>query len=129
MKGGEIKVKKAIFWGGMLTLIVLAFNLLIGGHQMRYGHVPPRAGFGGHHFMYGSHHGVGFSWLGFLCFLLIIVASVVLFAKKFKRKAKESSMQQFIDTSLMNSYKPVMNQEDSILDQWEKNLKNNKENI
>lgn len=129
MNGGEINVRKAIFWGGMITLIILGFNLLIGGHQIRYGHVPPRGGFGGHHFMYGPHHGGGFSWLGFLIFLLIIITSLVLFAKWLKRRAKKSSMQQFIDTSLASSYKPIMNQNDSILDQWEKNLKNNKENI
>lgn len=128
------KVKKSIFWGAMITPIVLGVYFLIGGYSAfaagRHGHgrggMGPHGGFGGRELMYGPHHGGGFSWLGFLVFLLVGIAVLVLFVKWLRRKAKASSMQHFIDTSFMSSPQPIMNQNASILDQWEKNITNKK---
>jgi hypothetical protein len=129
-------LKKLIFWGALMTPIIIGFNLLVGGYSVLaagpHGHgrglMGPRGGgFGGHHMMQGPYHG-GFPWLGFLLFLIIGIVILVLFVKWLKRKAKDASMQQFIDTSLLSSHRPIMNQNANILDQWEKNLINKKEN-
>lgn len=129
------KLKKSIFWGAWITPLVLGVYFLFGGYSALaagpHGHGPggmgPRGGFGGHQVMNGAHHG-GFSWLGFLLFLIIGIAIAVLLVKWLRKKSKATSMQQFIDTSIMSSPKPINNQNTSILDQWEKNLVNKKEN-
>lgn len=129
------KVKKSIFWGAMITPMILGVYFLLGGNSALaagpHGHGPggigPRGGFSGRQVMYGAHHG-GFSWLGFLFFLIIGIAIAVLLVMWLRNKSKASSMQQFIDTSIISSPKPMMNQNTSILDQWEKNLTNKKEN-
>ncbi|KKI93503.1 hypothetical protein WQ54_04560 [Bacillus sp. SA1-12] len=129
------KVKKSIFWGTIITPMMLGVYFLFGGKSALaggpHGHGPggmgPRGGFGGHHMINGPHH-VGFSWLGFLLFLIIGIAILFLLVKFLRKKAKASSMQQFIDTSLMSSRQPVMNKNESFLDQWEKNVTTKKEN-
>ena len=131
------KWKKMIFWGAFLTPMVLGIYLFLGGNSALaagpHGHAPngmgPRGDFGGHHLMYGGpHHAGGFSWLGLLLFLIIGIGLLIFLMKWTRKKAKASSMQQFIDTSLMSSQKPIANQHASILDQWEKNIINKKEN-
>ncbi len=127
-------MKKTVFWGGIITPMVLGVYFLIGGYSALaagpHGHGPggmgPRGDFGGHQ-MYGPHHG-GFSWIGFLVFLIIGIVLFVLLVKILRRKGKTSSMQQFIDTSLIYSPKPVINQNENILDQWERKMTNKKEN-
>jgi hypothetical protein len=129
------KLKKSIFWGALITPMVLGVYFLFGGYSALaagpHGHgrggMGQRGGFGGQQVMNGAHHG-GFSWLGFLLFLIIGIAIAVLLVKWLRKKSKASSMQQFIDTSIITSPKPMMNQNTSILDQWEKNLINKKEN-
>lgn len=128
-------MKKTMFWGAVITPMVLGVYFLVGGYSALaagpHGHGPggmgPRGGFGGHQ-MYSPHHG-GFSWIGFLVFLIIGVAILILLVKMLRRKAKTSSMQQLIDTSLIHTHKPVIiNQNENMLDQWEKNITNKKEN-
>ncbi|MBT2655174.1 hypothetical protein J7E81_07950 [Bacillus sp. ISL-18] len=144
------KVKKGVFWGVIVAATVLVFNvlhLLLGGDRGRVGGRGPggmaqpsgagqqggipqqgglgqRGGFDHHHMMNGAHHGGGFPWL----FLIIGLAVLVLLVRWLRKKAKASSMKQFIDTSLAGSHIPVTNQNASILDQWEKNLLTKKEN-
>ncbi|PMC38014.1 hypothetical protein CJ195_10510 [Bacillus sp. UMB0899] len=128
-------MKKTVFWGAIITPMVLGVYFLVGGYSALaagpHGHGPggmsPRGGFGGHHQMYGPQHG-GFSWISFLIFLIIGIAILILLVKMLRRKAKTSSMQQLIDTSLMSSHKPVINQNENILDQWERNITTKKEN-
>jgi hypothetical protein len=129
------KAKKSIFWGAVITPMVLGVYFLFGGYSALaagpHGHgrggMGQRGGFGGHQVMNGSQHG-GFSWLGFLLFLIIGIVVAVLFVKWLRKKSKASSMQQFIDTSIISSPKTMMNQNTSILDHWEKNLTHKKEN-
>ena len=134
----NVKVKKTIFWGAIITPMVLGVYFLLGSYSALaagpHGHggggMGPRGGFGGgHHFMNSPHHGGGFSWLGFLLFLIAGIVILVLLVKWLRRKAKASSMQQFIDTSMMNSHKPIMTKNECLLDQWEKNRTNKKETI
>lgn len=136
MKGGK-KMKKTIFWGALMTPMVLGIYFLLGGfssamaaggpHGHGPGRVGPREGFGGGQMMNVPHHG-GFSWLGFLIFLIIGLAVLVLLVKWLRKKSKASSMQQLIDTSLMSSHKPVRNQNHNLLDQWENTVTTKKEN-
>ena len=129
------KVKKGIFWGVIVASAVLVINVLhflLGGHrdftrgQRGYGHgeMGQRGGFGGgHEMMNGAHHEGGFPWL----FLIIGLAILVLFVRWFRKRSKTSSMQQFINTSVVGSQLPVINPNASVLDQWEKNLLTKKE--
>jgi hypothetical protein len=129
------KLKKSIFWGALITPMVLGVYFLFGGYSALaagpHGHgrggMGQRGGFGGHQVMNGAHHG-GFSWFAFLLILVIGIAIAVLLVKWLRKKSKASSMQQFIDTSIITSPKPMMNQDTNILDQWEKNLLVKKEN-
>ncbi|QGQ45992.1 hypothetical protein [Metabacillus sediminilitoris] len=132
------KVKKTIFWGTIITPMVLGAYFLLGSYSALaagpHGHggggMVPRGGFGGgHHIMNSPHNGGGFSWLGFLLFLIAGIVILVLLVKWLRRKAKASSMQQFVDTSMMNSHKPIMTKNEGLLDQWEKNITNKKETI
>jgi H+/Cl- antiporter ClcA len=127
------RVKLAVIWGVIITsaLVVINFFLhLLGGHQtnevFRNGLRPEgrghHGGRGPHPFMNGHHHGVEFSWLGLLLFLIIGLTLLVLIVKWVRRKAKNSAMQQFIDTPVTGSHIPVINQNASMLDQWEKNI-------
>lgn len=133
------KVKKGVFWGVIVAAAVLVFNVLhflIGGDRGREGGrgpggIPQQGGMGQrggfdhhHHLMNGAHHEGGFPWL----FLIIGLAILVLLVRWLRKKAKASSMKQFIDTSLVGSHIPVTNQNANILDQWEKNLLTKKEN-
>ncbi|WP_409304081.1 hypothetical protein [Peribacillus sp. SCS-155] len=128
---------KTIFWGGVISPFVLGVYFLFGGYSVLaagpHGHGPggmgPRGGFGGgHHGMHGPHHGGGFSWLGTLLFVIIVAAIVVFLVKWLRKKSKAASMQQFIDTSLIASRTQHVSNNDTILDQWEKNITNKKEN-
>lgn len=142
------KVKKGIFWGGIVASIILVMNVfhnLFGGLNALaagpHGHGPrgldrhggfgtqsgfaPHHGFGPQHMM-GPHHN-GFSWIWFLFFLILGIIVLVLVVKWLRRKSKASAMQQFIDTSLLSSHRPMGNQNGNVLDQWEKNLINKKE--
>ena len=88
------KVKKGIFWGVIVAATVLVINL----HHFLLGGTSAFArGPGGHGGMGGRG---GFPWL----FLIIGLAIVVLLVKWLKKKSKTSSMQQFIDTSLIGSH-------------------------
>jgi hypothetical protein len=127
------KVKKGIFWGVIVASTVLVINvlhfLLGGGSGFARG---PQGGHGaggmgrggGHQMMNGAHHGGGFPWL----FLLIGLAVLVLLVRWLRKKSKATSMQQFIDTTLVGSQIPVTNQSANVLDQWEKNILTKKEN-
>lgn len=127
------KVKLAIIWGVIITsaLVVINFFLhLLGGRQtnvvFQNGFRPEgrghHGGRGPHPFMSGPHHGGDFSWFGFLFFLVIGLALLVLIVRWVRRKAKNTAMQQFIDTPVVGSHIPVINQNANILDQWEKNI-------
>jgi hypothetical protein len=138
------KVKKGIFWGAIVAATVLVINVLHfllggergreGGHghgrmgekgeMARQGGMEQRGGFDHHQMMNGGHHEGGFPWL----FVIIGLAALVLLVRWLRKRSKSSSMQQFIDTSLVGSHIPVTNQNASILDQWEKNLLTKKEN-
>lgn len=137
-----MKKSKVFFWGIIIASTVLVINVLhflLGGQSAfargQHGHVPGGmgqqgmgsrggGGFESHHFMNGPHHGGGFPWLA----LIIGLAVLVLLVRWLRKKAKTSSMNQFIDTSLVGSHTPVINQNASILDQWEKNIITKKEN-
>ncbi|PKG21599.1 magnesium transporter CorA family protein [Niallia nealsonii] len=135
------RMKKGIFWSTVITSMVLVMSFisnLLGGnvtfaagfheHERGMG-MRPQNGFGHERVMDGFHHGSGFSWIGFLLFLIIGLAVLVIVVKWLKTKSKTASMQQFIDTSLMTSSKPSINHNHaSILDQWEKNITTKKEN-
>ncbi|MFC4803126.1 hypothetical protein ACFPA1_27775 [Neobacillus sp. GCM10023253] len=144
------KVKKGVFWGVIIAAMVFVVNALQylfggAGAMARGPHGPgmgqggpggregmggmnPRGDFGHGHFMNGHHHGGGFHWIGALLFIAIVIAVVFFLVKWLRKLGKASSMQQFIDTSLMSSHKPLINQSASLLDQWEKNLTSKKEN-
>ena len=133
------RVKLGIFWGAIVVLIIGGINFfghLLGGHRHFEGGpkgfrsekmMGQRGGFGPHAYMNGPHHGGEFHVFGFLLFLIIAAAIVVLVVRWLRRKAKASSMQQLIETPLVGSHTPVSNQNASILDQWEKNLIEKKE--
>ena len=122
-----------------MVFAVNVLHYLFGGRSAyaegRHGHGPggmvhqggmgQRGGFEGHQLMNGPHHGGGFPWIG----LLIGLALVFFLMRWLRKKAKASSMKQFIDTPLVGSHTPVITQNASILDQWEKNLNNKKENV
>ena len=129
------KVKKGIFWGVIIASSVLVINVLhlfLGGssafargpHGHGDGMGQRGGGFGGHVMMNGAHHNGGFPWL----FLIIGLAVLVLIVRWLRKKSKASSVQQFIDTSVVGSHIPVTNQNASILDQWEKSILTKKEN-
>jgi hypothetical protein len=145
MKGGnelKARVKLGIFWGAIVALIIIGMNFfrhLFGGFHHRNfsggtdgfrsgGMMGHRGGFGQHMYMYGPHHGGGFHVFGFLLFLIIAAAIVFLVVRWLRRKAKASSVKQLIDTPFVHSHTPVINQNGSILDQWEKNITDKKEN-
>ncbi|MEH7419466.1 hypothetical protein V7266_30000 [Neobacillus drentensis] len=117
------KVKKGIFWGGLIASIILVINIVqsllrgIGGFARS-------SQFGGHQMIHGAHHGGGFPWL----FLIIGLAVLVLFVRCLKKKSTSSSIQQFIDTSVAGAHLPVTNQNANALDQWEKTILTKKEN-
>jgi hypothetical protein len=131
------KVKKGVFWGVIIAAMILVVNVLhylLGGHSAyaegRHGHGPGEmgqrgGGFEGHQFMNGPHHDGGFPWIG----LLIGLALLFFLVRWLRKKAKTSSMNQFIDTPLVGSHTPIINQNASMLDQWEKNLTNKKGNV
>ncbi|OIK16482.1 hypothetical protein BIV60_04195 [Bacillus sp. MUM 116] len=133
--------KKAIIWGVIVTSAILVFNLLheiLRGHRgfagrphEEYGEMGQaggygvQGGFGGHHhFMYAPHHEGGVPWLA----LIIGITLLVLLVRWLRKKAKSSSMNEFIDTAMLSAQTPVMTQNARILDQWEKNLTDKKEN-
>jgi hypothetical protein len=135
--------KKLIIWGAIIASVIFVFNLLheiLGGHwgfdggpregqhgrgAAEMGQAGPQGGFGGHHqFMNGPHHDGGFPWL----VVFIGLAVLVLLARWLRKKGKTSSMNEFIDTSLLSSHIPVTSQNANILDQWEKNVTTKKEN-
>ncbi|WP_251550266.1 hypothetical protein [Neobacillus muris] len=130
------KVKKGIFWGGIAAVMLLVFNVLhfLTGGSSAYARGPHGHGFGGngmrgggfapHSMMNAPHHGGGFPWL----FLIVGLAVLVLLVRWLRRKSKASSLKQFIDASLAGSHLPVTNQNANLLDQWENNLLNKKEN-
>lgn len=85
----------------------------------------PQGGFGRRAFMYGHHHGGDFHFFGVFLFLIIAAAIVVLAMRWLRKKAKDSSMQQLIDTPFVSSHTPVSTLNGNILDQWEKTIKEN----
>jgi hypothetical protein len=127
----NIKIKKGIFWGVIVSSMVLVINVLhflLGGssafargpHGQGTSGMGRGGGSGGHQMM----HNGGFPWL----FLIIGLAVLVLLVRWLRKKSKSSSVQQFINTSVVGSQLPVTNQNASALDQWEKNLVTKKEN-
>ncbi|MBY0122025.1 hypothetical protein [Bacillus sp. S/N-304-OC-R1] len=132
------KLRKGIFWGGIIAAMILVLNgihflvgsftaIVAGPHWHRQRGMVPHDGFGPHHMM-GYHHHHRFSWMWLLFFLILTIVVLALTVKWVRRKSNTSSMQQFIDTSLMSSHRTLSNQNSHILDQWEKNILNNKEN-
>ncbi|MDQ0199183.1 hypothetical protein [Neobacillus ginsengisoli] len=132
------RVKLGIFWGAIVAAIIVGINFfrhLLGGHRDFYGGPNGfrsegwgrRGGFRQQQFMNGPHHGGDFHLFGPLLFLIIGLAVLVLLVRWLRRKAKASSMERFIETPLMSSHTPVINHNARILDQWEKNLTNEKE--
>jgi uncharacterized membrane protein len=141
------RVKLGIFWGAIVAFILVGINIVrhlfepyrqfsggpngfrSGGMMGSQGGMMGRqGGFGRHVYMYGPHHGGGFHVFGFLLFLIIAAAIVILVMRWLRRKANSSSMQQLIDTPFVSSHTPVGTMNGNILDQWEKSLKNQKEN-
>lgn len=130
------RAKKGIFWGMMVAATILVINVLhflLGGHDNFAGphgrglgseRMGQQGGFEPHQFMNGPHHEGGFPWI----ILFIGIAVLFFLVRWLRKKAKTSSMEQFIDTPIVNSHISVINQNASILDQWEKNLQNKKEN-
>jgi H+/Cl- antiporter ClcA len=131
------KVRKGILWSVIAAATICVIKVLhffLGGHSDfgagRHGRgydtggMGQQGGFEPHHFMNGYHHEEGFPWI----VLFIGLAVLLLIVRWFRKKAKSSSMNQFIDTPLVVSHIPVINQNASILDQWEKNLTDKKEN-
>lgn len=138
-KGGEktmnARFKKGIFWSVIIASIILAISFitkLIGGAAaLAFGHGPGmgnglrQSDFGHGQMMGGFHQGPGFSWLGFLFFLIIVIVVINLAVKLLKKKPKSNSMEQFIPTSTMNTPKPPVNFSNaSVLDEWERKNKN-----
>ncbi|NRD76758.1 hypothetical protein HPT25_04535 [Bacillus sp. BRMEA1] len=138
------KVKLGIFWGAIIAGVVVVINglrHLLGGGRGQFdgrgqsgdfaqqGWSPKGDGFGHHRFMHGAgfHHGGEFHILGFLLFLIMAAVAAVLLFRWLRRKAKSSTTKPFIDTSLMSSHTPVISQNATILDQWEKEILNKKE--
>lgn len=130
------KMIKGIFWGGIIASLILAMNvfhflfgclnvLAAGPHGHGHRGMGPHGGFESNPMMGYQHN--GFSWIGSLLVLILVIAALVLIVKWLRRNSKEAAMQQFIDTSLSSSYRPVSNQNGNILDQWEKSLINKKE--
>lgn len=128
------RVKLAVLWGVIITSVLLVINFalhLLGGFQrnvvVHNGFHPEgrghRGGMGQHQFMNGPHHGGYFSWFGLLLFLVIGLAALVLIVRWVRRKAKTSAMQQFIETPVAGTHIPVIHQNASMLDQWEKNIR------
>jgi hypothetical protein len=117
-------------------MVINFFLHLLGGERHHEGQLSgiraegwkQRGGLEPHRFMNGPHHGGEFHWFGLLLFLIIGLAVLVLLVRWLRRKAKNSSMQQFINTPIVGSHTPVINQNASILDQWEKNVTTKKEN-
>ncbi|WP_040207502.1 hypothetical protein [Neobacillus jeddahensis] len=130
------KKKKGIFWGVLIAVTVFGISILHhlfagnsgyarGPHGHGHGGMMTRGGgFGPHQMMNGPQHDGGFPWL----FLFIGLAVLFLLIRWMRKRAKATSMKQFIDTSLVGSHIPVSNQQASLLDQWEKNLLTKKEN-
>ena len=125
------KFKKGIFWGVVIASTVFVINVLhflLGGssafargpHGQGAGGMGHGGGSEGHQMM----HNGGFPWL----FLIIGLAALVLLIRWFRKKSKASSVQQFINTSVVGTHIPVTNQNTNALDQWEKNLLTKKEN-
>lgn len=82
-----------------------------------------RAGNGAHHVMYGPYHGGGgFPWLGTIVFILVGIMIFMFLLKWFKKRTNESSIEQFIHTTIATPYRPMNTQHDDVLDQWEKSL-------
>ncbi|WP_040207494.1 hypothetical protein [Neobacillus jeddahensis] len=135
------KVRKGIFWGGIIAAMILVMNLvhyLFGGasalaagpyrHEQGGMGMGPRDGGMGPHHMMGHPQPGGFAWLWIVVFILIGITVLVLVGKGLRRKSKAAAMQQFIDTSIMSSHKPLTNSNAHVLEQWEKNLMIKKEN-
>lgn len=135
----KAKVKLAIFFGVVITSILLIVNFFLhlfanqpqqvvvmkGFHPGGRGH---HGGFETHAVMRAPYHGTDFSWMGLLLFLVIGLAVVVLLVKWLSNKSKKSSMQRLIETPVTGSYTTVINRNAQVLDQWEKNLPTKKEN-
>ncbi|MCQ6278609.1 hypothetical protein [Bacillus sp. EB600] len=133
------RVKLGIFWGAIVVLIIGGINFfrhLLGGHRhfkggpngFRSGRMMGQpGGFGPRAYMNGPHHGGEFHVIGFLLFLIIAAAVVVLVVRWLRKRAKASLIQQLIETPVVGSHITVSNQNASILDQWEKNLTDKKE--
>lgn len=148
-KGGirtvNASLKKGIFWGAMVASMTLVISFIF--NQIGGASTAMAAGFhdrGGpreavmHHqdmvihekVMVSYHNEPSFSWIWTLFFILFLVTVIVLAVKFFRKKSQASSMQQFIDTSIMNTPKPSVNYSNAaILDEWEKNTAEQKERI
>lgn len=139
------KVKKGMFWTGMIAVMMVVINVfhhLFGALNVLasgpHGHGGPK-GMGPHGSFSplggsASHHMIGyqqqgFSWLWFLLIASLVVAVIVVVMKWLRKKLKDAAMQQFIHTSIMNSHRPMPNQNTNVLDQWEKSLATKKEKI
>lgn len=135
-------IRKSIFWGAVITsmtlVISLFFNLFGGNAALASGfHEHDRGsvmvlhkGFGHEQMVASSHHGIGLSWIWFLLILTIGLTVLFLAVKGLRKKSRSASMEQFIDSSLISSPRPLINNNNaSILDEWEKNITNKKERL
>lgn len=134
------RIRKGIFWSTIVASLVVVISFLfnfIGGtttlaagfhNHGRGGGMLTQNNLGHQPMMNAFHHETGFPWLGFVLFLIIGIVVMIVLVKWLQKKSTASSMDQFIDTSLMSSPKPLMNHNNaSILDEWEKNMVNKKE--
>ncbi|MCE4050759.1 MULTISPECIES: hypothetical protein [Bacillaceae] len=139
------RLKKGIFWGAIVASMTLAisfiFNLIGGTTTLAAGfhdHGGPGETVLLHHHdvvvrervLVGYHNEPAFPWIWTLIIIIILIAVTVLAVKSFRKKSQASSMQQFIDTSIMSTPKPSVNYTNAtILDEWEKNNAEKKERM
>jgi len=138
------RLKKGVFGVALVASMTLAISLIfnmIGGATTFAAGFHDRGGPGEtvmHHHeavvhervLVGYHNDPAFPWVWTLFFILFLITVIVFAVKMFKKKSQASSMQQFIDTSIMSTPKPSVNYSNAtILDEWEKNNAETKERI
>lgn len=123
----KMNLSQTFLKGGIIASLILGVSLTLGGYGVSaagihgHGGMLPTRGFDNHHISYGPHHG-GFTWIGFIVFLIVGIAVVIFLMKWFKKGYKSTAMEQFIQTTIASPYKPLNSQKEDILDQWEKEV-------
>ncbi|MBM7690928.1 hypothetical protein JOC77_000331 [Peribacillus deserti] len=124
-------VKKGIFWGAIAVSIIFLVQFVInllnslrpydshpGPRHMGRGH-GQGPGFEPRHFAHGPHQGGDFAWIGWLLFLAVALAAVVLIFKWLRKK--NDSFQSFVNIPLTGPAGTVNESNADVLDTWEKN--------